>query len=106
MTRQIIENTTVNYWGQTQDTKKIKDELFCDSNTIAKNGSTLAMSEKNDCVVRAFMVVLDLSYDKTHKWVTDNFNRVHRKGTYTSRCLLYTSPSPRDRTRSRMPSSA
>ena len=24
----------------------------------------------------------------------------------TSRCLLYTSPSPRDRTRSRMPSSA
>ena len=37
MTRQIIENTTVNYWGQTQDTKKIKDELFCDSNTIAQN---------------------------------------------------------------------
>ena len=25
---------------------------------------------------------------------------------YTSTCLLYTSPSPRDRTRSRMPSSA
>jgi len=25
---------------------------------------------------------------------------------YLSRCLLYTSPSPRDRTRSRMPSSA
>ena len=29
--------------------------------------------------------------------------RVHRLCT---RCLLYTSPSPRDRTRSRMPSSA
>ena len=27
-------------------------------------------------------------------------------GTQTSDCLLYTSPSPRDRTRSRMPSSA
>ena len=26
--------------------------------------------------------------------------------TYNSTCLLYTSPSPRDRTRSRMPSSA
>ena len=26
--------------------------------------------------------------------------------TYNSGCLLYTSPSPRDRTRSRMPSSA
>ena len=27
-------------------------------------------------------------------------------GRVTGRCLLYTSPSPRDRTRSRMPSSA
>ena len=27
-------------------------------------------------------------------------------GNGTSTCLLYTSPSPRDRTRSRMPSSA
>mgnify|MGYP003381644063 CR=1 FL=1 len=30
---------------------------------------------------------------------------VAKDGIYTS-CLLYTSPSPRDRTRSRMPSSA
>ena len=29
-----------------------------------------------------------------------------QKHIYTSNCLLYTSPSPRDRTRSRMPSSA
>ena len=29
-----------------------------------------------------------------------------QKGIYTTFCLLYTSPSPRDRTRSRMPSSA
>ena len=28
------------------------------------------------------------------------------KGTFLLTCLLYTSPSPRDRTRSRMPSSA
>ena len=28
------------------------------------------------------------------------------KRTFTISCLLYTSPSPRDRTRSRMPSSA
>ena len=33
--------------------------------------------------------------------------RYNKKPTVTSRdCLLYTSPSPRDRTRSRMPSSA
>ena len=31
---------------------------------------------------------------------------MERGFTYTSPCLLYTSPSPRDRTRSRMPSSA
>ena len=30
---------------------------------------------------------------------------LHKKGQYYI-CLLYTSPSPRDRTRSRMPSSA
>ena len=29
-----------------------------------------------------------------------------RKGKQFNNCLLYTSPSPRDRTRSRMPSSA
>ena len=29
-----------------------------------------------------------------------------KKGKLGQRCLLYTSPSPRDRTRSRMPSSA
>ena len=29
-----------------------------------------------------------------------------RDAAYTGNCLLYTSPSPRDRTRSRMPSSA
>ena len=36
-------------------------------------------------------------------------NHTHTKGTIESGtfgCLLYTSPSPRDRTRSRMPSSA
>ena len=33
-------------------------------------------------------------------------NLVFGNGTNYSGCLLYTSPSPRDRTRSRMPSSA
>ena len=43
--------------------------------------------------------------------VSENFTsrspeRPHDFGMYLSGCLLYTSPSPRDRTRSRMPSSA
>ena len=32
--------------------------------------------------------------------------RMQEAGAATETCLLYTSPSPRDRTRSRMPSSA
>ena len=35
-----------------------------------------------------------------------NFMATHGKGLICMPCLLYTSPSPRDRTRSRMPSSA
>ena len=33
-------------------------------------------------------------------------NNIRKKAALQSSCLLYTSPSPRDRTRSRMPSSA
>ena len=35
-----------------------------------------------------------------------SFDKMHTKYDHIYRCLLYTSPSPRDRTRSRMPSSA
>ena len=38
---------------------------------------------------------LSISHDATDSYITN-----------TNGCLLYTSPSPRDRTRSRMPSSA
>ena len=34
------------------------------------------------------------------------YSRTKRRQSFTHPCLLYTSPSPRDRTRSRMPSSA
>ena len=50
----------------------------------------------------------ELYYAKTHEWV-----RREEDGTVTvgitehaQDCLLYTSPSPRDRQKSRMPSSA
>ena len=36
----------------------------------------------------------------------ERFNLYEMKNALTTLCLLYTSPSPRDRTRSRMPSSA
>ena len=40
----------------------------------------------------------DVEDDEEHHWALNDF--------YLRACLLYTSPSPRDRTRSRMPSSA
>ena len=52
------------------------------------------------------MVVYQALYGKHEIWVrpkTMFFDKVVRNGI---NCLLYTSPSPRDRTRSRMPSSA
>ena len=44
-----------------------------------------------------------LSTDRGEQWIVKNNGLDHL--VYNS-CLLYTSPSPRDRTRSRMPSSA
>ena len=38
--------------------------------------------------------------------ITDMIEDLRNGGTLSGVCLLYTSPSPRDRTRSRMPSSA
>lgn len=44
-------------------------------------GSKLAKSEKNDCVVRAFAAAFDIEYDRGHAFVAKEFNREFRKGT-------------------------
>lgn len=43
--------------------------------------STLAKSERADCVVRAVASAFDLHYDKAHKWVADTFKRKPGGGT-------------------------
>jgi len=84
----IIETTTVkSLYGDDVICKKIKNEFFKDSSKIAELESELAKKERNDCVVRAFMMVLDIPYDKSHKFVKDKFNRENLSGTYTSRYL-------------------
>ena len=50
---------------------------------------------------RMCSVFLDGEGTETSKTERQNFQSIE-----STRCLLYTSPSPRDRTRSRMPSSA
>jgi hypothetical protein len=44
--------------------------------------STLAKSERNDCVVRAIASAYDIHYDKAHQWVANKFKRQFRKGTF------------------------
>lgn len=53
--------------------------------SIAINGyddSTIAKSERADCVVRAIASASGMTYDKAHNWVADTFNRKPKKGTY------------------------
>jgi len=45
------------------------------------NGSLLAKSEKNDCVVRACANAFNISYDVAHSFTAKEFKRKFRKGT-------------------------
>lgn len=63
--------------------KMINPELCVDTIAIARN-SAIGATESNDCVVRAFMAALDVTYDVAHAWVAKNFKRENRRGTYTS----------------------
>ena len=45
------------------------------------NGSLIAKSEKNDCVVRACANAFNITYDVAHKFVASEFNRKARRGT-------------------------
>jgi hypothetical protein len=65
-------------------TERFKKEYFRDSNVIASQQSKLADKENNDCVVRAFMCALDITYDQAHAYIKKEMKRVDRKGTYTS----------------------
>ena len=73
-------------WGNKTwvDREVILDSKFQDSFKMAVSQSTLAAREDNDCVVRAFMVALDLSYEQAHGWVKRHMNREFGRGTYTT----------------------
>ena len=52
------------------------------------------------------LIVLLAGGDNTFPWLSKATEHGHHLPAWHNYCLLYTSPSPRDRTRSRMPSSA
>ena len=77
----ITEKVRVNVWSN-KEREQLKAEFFVDSNNLANASSELAKKENNDCVVRAFMCALNLSYDQAHAWVKNELKRQDRKGTY------------------------
>ena len=66
--------------------------LTFDEDIDAETGGEVYLYKSDDTLVKTYSVT-DTDY-------------VNRSSSSTYTCLLYTSPSPRDRTRSRMPSSA
>ena len=99
--------------SQTEFKDKLWNSLVVDS-TNTKNGLPLKREEafKEIAVKRAKEMKLFTKSDKSDAEAIaclENDEIVFQENNnrkYSPTCLLYTSPSPRDRTRSRMPSSA
>ena len=65
-----------------KEVEALKPEYFVDSIKIANESSELGKKEDNDCVVRAFMCALDISYEQAHAWVKKELKRQDRKGAF------------------------
>lgn len=63
----------------------MKNKLPYEATSKAIKGyseSSIAKSETNDCVVRAFASSFEIPYDEAHEIIKDKFKREDRKGTY------------------------
>ena len=79
----ITEKVRTNFG---RELEVLKSEYFIDSNRLSAEQSKLAPYENNDCVVRAFMAALDISYDQAHAWAKKELNRKDRQGTPLLAC--------------------
>ena len=61
----------------------LSEKVFKSGYDVTKK-SKLAGQEKNDCFVRACSNAFGISYEQSHSFVTDTFNR--KKGKGTKRC--------------------
>jgi hypothetical protein len=77
----ITEKVRVGFLGS-KEREQLKEEYFINSVNLGNASSDLAKKENNDCVVRAFMCGLNISYDQAHAWVKKELKRQDRKGTY------------------------
>ena len=83
MAKQVLDGMTARKWGRI-------------INVASVNGQKGAFGQTNYAAAKAGM----------HGFTKALALEVAKQGVTVNTCLLYTSPSPRDRTRSRMPSSA
>ena len=74
-----------------------------DAAEVKKKVDRLAELERQMAAVKGEMETIKAWFEKQ---ATDDLRDTKSKTVEYWGCLLYTSPSPRDRTRSRMPSSA
>lgn len=81
----ITEKVKVSVWSN-KEREQLKKEYFQDYNTIAQQrcNSDLAKNENNDCVVKSFMMALDLSYEQAHAYIKKEMHRKDGNGTYTN----------------------
>ena len=87
--------------GTMTGTAELCAEEMCDSLEEAGYSAEMTLMDKLDAKVfgaNNAYIICTSTYG--HGDVPDNAKKLYES------CLLYTSPSPRDRTRSRMPSSA
>ena len=56
--------------------------LTSDSVIKGYKESSIAKSEKNDCVVRAIAASFNIPYDKAHKFTKEEFRRKDKSGTF------------------------
>ena len=112
--KEFIEKLFVSYRETFADTKKILDKHNLG---IAHQKVLHLISQYHGITISELLGKLKVTKQSLNRVLNDlikinalKFKKdtkdTRKKHVYLSDCLLYTSPSPRDRTRSRMPSSA
>ena len=92
-------------WGSAHEglDKKSKDDMFYPFGKPIEKEQSWTITDDTQLTLATIEAIVNVDRVRA-KDVADEFLKLYNKRSIS--CLLYTSPSPRDRTRSRMPSSA
>ena len=96
-----LKSVLLNCWNQVS-----QDTVSTETDQLLKI-LTAVIRAKDMLNVASYSNIYDININCEFKMIRmQKMNVIAKISRYFSACLLYTSPSPRDRTRSRMPSSA